>query len=233
MSPAELYRDARLASALDWRAEQLTELNELERQFLDASRDADAASSGWPGSARGGYACWRSCWRPCSSRRSYRRCSPSARRGAPTTSASSLGSGSDGSGGREGGRSARSRLLLPRGLQDGADGGGAQRACHRDAAKRTRSGCFQWPAVRADPVLRSAETAGRWRRWTGTARSDFETAPRAGAPGALEGTQSPSARTARPSSSVAKMDAVPSGTSGAVAAVTEGVDAGVGPIGAV
>ena len=39
--PAELYRGARLASAVDWRAEHQTELNELERQFLEASRDAE------------------------------------------------------------------------------------------------------------------------------------------------------------------------------------------------
>ena len=38
---AELYRGARLASALDWRAEHLGEMNELERQFLVASRDAE------------------------------------------------------------------------------------------------------------------------------------------------------------------------------------------------
>jgi WD40 repeat protein/DNA-binding SARP family transcriptional activator len=38
--PAELYRGARLASALDWAAGHDAELNELERQFLDASKAA-------------------------------------------------------------------------------------------------------------------------------------------------------------------------------------------------
>jgi WD40 repeat protein/DNA-binding SARP family transcriptional activator/energy-coupling factor transporter ATP-binding protein EcfA2 len=38
--PAELYRGARLASSLDWAAEHDSELNELERQFLDESRSA-------------------------------------------------------------------------------------------------------------------------------------------------------------------------------------------------
>ena len=38
--PAELYRGARLAAALDWAAEHDPELNELEREFLDASRAA-------------------------------------------------------------------------------------------------------------------------------------------------------------------------------------------------
>ena len=37
---AELYRGARLASVLDWAVEHAAELNELERGFLDASRDA-------------------------------------------------------------------------------------------------------------------------------------------------------------------------------------------------
>jgi WD40 repeat protein len=36
--PAELYRGARLASALDWQAEHAVELNELEREFLEESR---------------------------------------------------------------------------------------------------------------------------------------------------------------------------------------------------
>jgi WD40 repeat protein len=36
--PAELYRGARLASALDWAAEHDPELNELEREFLEESR---------------------------------------------------------------------------------------------------------------------------------------------------------------------------------------------------
>ena len=35
--PAELYRGARLAAALDWAAEHEPELNELEREFLDES----------------------------------------------------------------------------------------------------------------------------------------------------------------------------------------------------
>jgi WD40 repeat protein/DNA-binding SARP family transcriptional activator len=39
--PGELYRGARLASALDWGASHEGDLNELERDFLDASR-ADA-----------------------------------------------------------------------------------------------------------------------------------------------------------------------------------------------
>ncbi len=38
--PAELYRGARLASALDWAAGHDAELNELERDFLDASNEA-------------------------------------------------------------------------------------------------------------------------------------------------------------------------------------------------
>ncbi len=38
--PAELYRGARLASALDWAAEHDPELNELEREFLEESRVA-------------------------------------------------------------------------------------------------------------------------------------------------------------------------------------------------
>ena len=38
--PAELYRGARLASALDWAASHDRELNELECQFLDESRTA-------------------------------------------------------------------------------------------------------------------------------------------------------------------------------------------------
>jgi WD40 repeat protein/DNA-binding SARP family transcriptional activator len=38
--PAELYRGARLASALDWAAEHDPELNELERAFLEESRAA-------------------------------------------------------------------------------------------------------------------------------------------------------------------------------------------------
>ncbi len=39
-NPAELYRGARLAAALDWAAEHDAELNELEREFLDESRAA-------------------------------------------------------------------------------------------------------------------------------------------------------------------------------------------------
>ena len=41
--PAELYRGARLASALDWAASHDPELNELERSFLDESRAAERA----------------------------------------------------------------------------------------------------------------------------------------------------------------------------------------------
>ncbi len=37
---SELYRGARLASALDWSAEHAFELNELEREFVTKSRDA-------------------------------------------------------------------------------------------------------------------------------------------------------------------------------------------------
>ena len=37
---SELYRGARLASALDWTTEHTLELNELEREFLGASRNA-------------------------------------------------------------------------------------------------------------------------------------------------------------------------------------------------
>ena len=38
--PAELYRGARLASALDWSSEHDADLNERERDFLAESRDA-------------------------------------------------------------------------------------------------------------------------------------------------------------------------------------------------
>jgi WD40 repeat protein/DNA-binding SARP family transcriptional activator len=38
--PAELYRGARLASGLDWAEDHESELNELEREFLAASREA-------------------------------------------------------------------------------------------------------------------------------------------------------------------------------------------------
>jgi len=38
--PAELYRGARLASALDWNAVHSDELDELEREFIDCSRSA-------------------------------------------------------------------------------------------------------------------------------------------------------------------------------------------------
>ncbi len=38
--PAELYRGARIAAALEWAGEHDPELNELEREFLDASRAA-------------------------------------------------------------------------------------------------------------------------------------------------------------------------------------------------
>jgi hypothetical protein len=41
--PAELYRGARLAAALDWAAEHDTELNELERSFLAESQAASEA----------------------------------------------------------------------------------------------------------------------------------------------------------------------------------------------
>jgi hypothetical protein len=40
---AELYRGARLAAALDWRADHGTDLNELERQFLAESQAASEA----------------------------------------------------------------------------------------------------------------------------------------------------------------------------------------------
>ena len=40
--PSELYRGARLASAIDWTTEHTLELNELEREFLSASRDASS-----------------------------------------------------------------------------------------------------------------------------------------------------------------------------------------------
>jgi WD domain, G-beta repeat len=38
--PGELYRGARLTGALDWAREHDGDLNQLEREFLDASRDA-------------------------------------------------------------------------------------------------------------------------------------------------------------------------------------------------
>ena len=37
--PGELYRGARLAAALDWAADHALDLNELERQFVDESRE--------------------------------------------------------------------------------------------------------------------------------------------------------------------------------------------------
>ena len=43
--PAELYRGARLAAALDWAAEHDVELNELERSFLAESQGASEAES--------------------------------------------------------------------------------------------------------------------------------------------------------------------------------------------
>jgi ABC-type cobalamin/Fe3+-siderophores transport system ATPase subunit len=43
--PAELYRGARLAAALDWTAEHEAELNELERRFLAESQAASEAES--------------------------------------------------------------------------------------------------------------------------------------------------------------------------------------------
>ncbi len=42
----ELYRGARLTSALDWTTEHTLELNELEREFLTASRDASDRDAG-------------------------------------------------------------------------------------------------------------------------------------------------------------------------------------------
>ena len=36
--PAELYRGARLSAALDWTTEHTLELNDLEREFINASR---------------------------------------------------------------------------------------------------------------------------------------------------------------------------------------------------
>ena len=39
-SQGELYRGARLAAALDWTAEHSVDLNELERAFVSASREA-------------------------------------------------------------------------------------------------------------------------------------------------------------------------------------------------
>jgi WD40 repeat protein/class 3 adenylate cyclase len=41
--PADLYRGARLASAMDWTAQHAVELNEQERSFLDQSREATQA----------------------------------------------------------------------------------------------------------------------------------------------------------------------------------------------
>ncbi|TMK37487.1 MAG: hypothetical protein E6G58_01805, partial [Actinobacteria bacterium] len=41
--PADLYRGARLASAMDWTAQHAVELNEQERAFLDKSREATHA----------------------------------------------------------------------------------------------------------------------------------------------------------------------------------------------
>ena len=58
--PAELYRGARLASALDWSDRHEQELNGLEREFLAASRAAGRASRA-SASARRTAACAR-CW---------------------------------------------------------------------------------------------------------------------------------------------------------------------------
>jgi WD40 repeat protein len=44
--PAELYRGARLAAALDWAASHNAELNELEREFLDEGRAASGREAG-------------------------------------------------------------------------------------------------------------------------------------------------------------------------------------------
>ena len=44
--PAELYRGARLASALDWAAGHGNELNEVERAFLEASEEASEREAG-------------------------------------------------------------------------------------------------------------------------------------------------------------------------------------------
>jgi WD40 repeat protein len=41
--PADLYRGARLASAMDWTAQHTVELNEQERAFLEQSREASRA----------------------------------------------------------------------------------------------------------------------------------------------------------------------------------------------
>ncbi|MDP9300771.1 MAG: WD40 repeat domain-containing protein, partial [Actinomycetota bacterium] len=41
--PADLYRGARLASAMDWTAQHTVELNEQERAFLEQSREASQA----------------------------------------------------------------------------------------------------------------------------------------------------------------------------------------------
>jgi WD40 repeat protein/class 3 adenylate cyclase len=43
--PAELYRGARLSSALDWTTEHTVELNELEREFVNTSRAASQLES--------------------------------------------------------------------------------------------------------------------------------------------------------------------------------------------
>jgi WD40 repeat protein len=43
--PADLYRGARLASAMDWTAQHTFELNEQERNFLEHSREATVAES--------------------------------------------------------------------------------------------------------------------------------------------------------------------------------------------
>ena len=41
--PADLYRGARLASAMDWTAEHTIDLNDRERAFLEGSREANEA----------------------------------------------------------------------------------------------------------------------------------------------------------------------------------------------
>ena len=43
--PGELYRGARLTSAMDWMSDHALELNDLEREFLQESRAASEAES--------------------------------------------------------------------------------------------------------------------------------------------------------------------------------------------
>ena len=74
--PGELYRGARLASALDWAAGHEGDLNELERGFLDESRaEAELEAERQRQANRRLRACWPAS-SPCSRSRSWPAWSP-------------------------------------------------------------------------------------------------------------------------------------------------------------